>query len=189
MFRSFARTRPGYTIVELVIVLIIIGIITGLAIPRIDLTRYKADADVTAIRSIFQQAQRASLVSQYDIIVSFDVPGNRVRMIWDANNDHLASFGEHVEWRSLSTGNKFAVPPIGIHGTVTKSIVGATMRTMDGMPTATFHRDGSLSSDLEVYLSTIATTAWRAITVIQATGRSDWYRIDPKTNKWSSGAL
>src|SRR4051794_6372065 len=80
--------RSGFTMLEVVVVLLITGIVAGLAIPRIDITRYKADAVVTSVRSAMQQAQRASLVAQYDVIVSFDITGGRIRIAWDANNDH-----------------------------------------------------------------------------------------------------
>lgn len=182
--------RRGFTMLEVVVVLLITGIIAGLAYPRIDMSRYKADAVVTGVRSAMQQAQRASLVAQYDVIVSFDITGQRIRIAWDSNNDHYITDGERVTWTSLSSGNKFAVPASGVRGAVSASIVGATVRTMDDMPTVTFHRDGSLSSDLEIYMSTIGhPTHWRAVTVVQATGRSDWFRLSTETGKWVGGAL
>jgi prepilin-type N-terminal cleavage/methylation domain-containing protein len=188
--RRAPRLRAGFSLLEVVIVLLLTGIIAGLAYPRIDVTRYKADAVVTGVRSAIQQAQRAALVAQHDVIISFDVTGQRIRIGWDADNDHNISSTEHIEWRSLSSGNQFARPAAGVRGAVTASIVGATLRTLDAMPTVTFHRDGSLSSDLEIYMSTIgAPTLWRAVTVVQATGRSDWYRMSATTGKWGAGAL
>lgn len=176
--------------IEVVIVLLLTGIVAGLAYPRIDVSRYKADAVVVGVRSAMQQAQRASLIAQYDVIVSFDVNGGRMRLVWDANNNHLIDFGERVTWQSLTSGNKFAIPATGVRGVITAAVSGATVRTMDNMPTVTFHRDGSLSSDLEIYMSTIGhTTLWRAVTVIQATGRTDWFRLSPQTGKWGAGAL
>lgn len=183
--------RRGFTMMEVVVVVALTGLIVGLAYPRIDVSRYKADAVVTSVRSSMQQAQRASLVAQYDVIVSFDVSGRRVRLIWDANNDHNISTGERVLWSPLTSGNQFATPVNGVkNNSGTAAVVGATVRTMDNMPTVTFHRDGSLSSDLEIYMSTTGhPTLWRAVTVVQATGRTDWFRLSTQTGKWIAGAL
>jgi prepilin-type N-terminal cleavage/methylation domain-containing protein len=191
-WRSDRQTtrRSGYTMLEIVIVVLLAGIITALTYPKIDVGRYKADSVVTTVRSVIQQAQRASLVSQHDVIISFDLTGNRMRVAWDANNDHNVEIGERFTWTSLSSGNKFAVPALGVRGTVTTAVVGSNVREVGGMPTVTFHRDGSLSSELEVYLSTISSpTRWRAVTVIQATGRTDWFRKSTTNNSWVAGVL
>ncbi|HET9425808.1 MAG TPA: prepilin-type N-terminal cleavage/methylation domain-containing protein [Gemmatimonadaceae bacterium] len=190
--RSTSRQprRFGFTMMEIIIVLMLTGIIAALAYPKIDVGRYKADSVVTTVRSVMQQAQRASLVSQHDVIVSFDLTGHRIRVVWDANNDHLLGFGERSTWTSLTSGNRFGLPQAGVRGGVTQPVTGSNVRMLDGMPTVTFHRDGSLSSDLEIYMSTIASpTRWRAVTVIQATGRTDWYRKGVKDANWVAGVL
>ena len=189
-FQPRGRRRPGFTLIEMAVVLTLTGIIAALAYPKIDAGRYKADSVVTTIRSVMQQAQRAALVSQHDVIVSFDLTGHRVRVVWDANNDHLIGVTERVTWTTLTSGNRFATPPMGIHGTVEGAVVGSNIRQLTDMPTVTFHRDGSLSSDLEIYMSTIALPVrWRAVTVVQATGRTDWYRKGLKDARWVAGVL
>jgi prepilin-type N-terminal cleavage/methylation domain-containing protein len=185
-------SRPGFSLVEVVVVLILVGILGALSYPKIDVGRYKADAVVTTVRSTMQQAQRASLVGQHDIIVSFDVGGNRIRLAWDRNNNHVIDEGERVTWTSLSDGNRFAAPPLGIHGEVDAAVVGSNLKHLDDYPTATFHRDGSLSSELEIYMASRSTPVrWRAVTVVQATGRTDWYRKNTNTDQagWVSGVL
>ena len=187
---TMRSTRRGFTLMEICVVLMLTGIIVGLAYPRIDVSRYKADAVVTGVRSAMQQAQRASLVAQYDVIVSFDLSRQRIRIVWDANNDHHIQDGERIIWQPLTSGNQFATPAKGVRGDVTGPVIGATTRVMDDMPTVTFHRDGSLSSDLEIYMSTTGhPTLWRAVTVVQATGRTDWFRLSPQTGKWIGGTL
>ncbi|HEY2896107.1 MAG TPA: hypothetical protein VGJ12_03150, partial [Gemmatimonadaceae bacterium] len=61
--------------------------------------------------------------------------------------------------------------------------------TVDGMPTIVFRRDGTASSDLEVYLASSKELAddWRAIQVVQSTGRTDWYRY--LNNLWKVGSI
>jgi len=181
--------RRGVTLLEILVVLVLTGLMFKLAWPKIDVTRYKADAVVTGVRSSMQQAQRASLVAQHDIIVSFDLTGGRVRIAWDADNDHLIGQTERVIWNPLLSGNRFAIPATGVKGSsVSAAIVGSQVRMMDNMPTVTFHRDGSLSSELEIYMSTTGhPTLWRAVTVVQATGRTDWFRQG--SGKWVPGVL
>jgi len=187
---SRSRRRSGFSLVEVAVVVLLAGIIAGLAYPKIDVGRYKADSVVTTVRSALQQAQRAALVSQHDIIVSFDLSGNRMRLAWDANNSHDIESGERVTWTPLNDGNRFAVPPAGIHGSVDKAVLGGNVRSMAGLPTVTFHRDGSLSSELEIYMSTpSAPIRWRAVTVVQATGRTDWFRKSTTGPGWISGVL
>jgi Tfp pilus assembly protein FimT len=186
----FTGRRPGFTLAETVVILMLAGIIGVLAYPRIDAGRYKADSVVTVVRSSMQQAQRAALVSQHDIIVSFDLTTGRIRLAWDANNSHVIDTGERVLWNTIASGNKFAKPPIGIHGTVDDPIVGSNVRLLGDLPTVTFHRDGSLSSELEVYMSTVSSPIrWRAVTVVQATGRTDWFRKNTNGNAWIPGVL
>ena len=194
--RHASRRRPtrqaGFTLIEVVVTLILVGILGALAYPKIDVGRYKADAVVTTVRSTMQQAQRASLVGQHDIIVSFDVGGNRIRLAWDRNNNHVIDEGERVSWTSLSQGNRFATPTRGVHGDVDRPVMGSNLKSLDDYPTVTFHRDGSLSSELEIYMSSFSTPVrWRAVTVVQATGRTDWFRKNTNTDQagWVSGVL
>jgi Tfp pilus assembly protein FimT len=184
------KSRSGFTLVETAVILVLAGIIGVLAYPRIDAGRYKADSVVTVVRSSMQQAQRAALVSQHDIIVSFDLNAGRIRLAWDANNSHEINTGERVVWNVISSGNKFAKPPMGIHGEVTDAIVGSNVRLLNDYPTVTFHRDGSLSSEIEIYMSTVSSPVrWRAVTVVQATGRTDWFRKNTTGNAWIPGVL
>jgi prepilin-type N-terminal cleavage/methylation domain-containing protein len=190
--RQPAVNRPGYTLMEIVVVLMLTGIVAALTYPKIDVGRYKADSVVTTVRSVMQQAQRASLVSQHDVIVTFDTEANEIRVAWDKNNNKVLDPGERVTNTKLSSGNKFAKPDMGVRGAVNAAVVGANVKMVESKPTVTFHRDGSLSSDLEVYMSTIGSPIrWRAVTVVQATGRTDWYRkgSKPGENHWVAGVL
>jgi prepilin-type N-terminal cleavage/methylation domain-containing protein len=193
--RTFPRTsRPAaaFTLIEVLLVLVVAGVLAALAYPRLDVSRYRADAMVQGVRSAMQQAQRQALVGQHDVIVSFDTTAHRVRVIWDANNDQLLTTGEHVKWVSLEPGNHFTNPGTGVAGSTTKAVEGPGIKIMDGMQTVTFHRDGSLSSDIEVYMTTPGkgtALVWRAVTVIQSTGRSEWFRRNPTTGNWQGASL
>jgi len=174
---------------EVVLVLVISGIVVTLALPKLDLTRYRADATAQLVRTLLQQGQRAAIVQQHDVLVSFDTQGDRMRLVWDANDDGALSAGERATWRSLDAGSRFGLRSAGIDGVATSAVSGTGVRTVDGLPTLVIHRDGSTSGDAAIYLETLAHShAFRAITVTQSTGRTDWYRQSP-SGAWARGGL
>jgi prepilin-type N-terminal cleavage/methylation domain-containing protein len=183
------RQKRGYTIVELVMVLVIAGIVSAIALPNIDYRRYRADAATHTLRGTLQHAQRLSIVRQYDVVVVFDLDGRRMRIIEDANNNRAADSTERVIVRPVEEGITFIVPPSGVNGTVAAPIVGANLRNVDGLPSITFHRNGSASSDLELYLSALSANGSdiRAVVITQSTGRAQGLRF--LGSSWSEEGL
>jgi type II secretory pathway pseudopilin PulG len=175
------------------VVLVLAGVMLAVAIPRIDTSKYKADAVVQIVRTTLQAASRTAVTQQHDVIVSFDVSGERIRLVNDLNNNGVVDTGEQFSFRGLDQGILFADPSVaGVSGTTVSSPVsGSTIATLDGMPTITFHRDGSVSSDAEIYVSIPAhgPAMYRAMVLTQATGRCDWYRLNTSTNKWVVAGL
>ncbi|MDB4915050.1 MAG: hypothetical protein JWM95_2694 [Gemmatimonadetes bacterium] len=178
--QQFKRTRWGFSLIELIIVMIILSVIAGMAIPKINMSSYRADAAAQQVRSVFQTAQRTSLTRQYDVIVSVDTNTFGLRIAEDVNNDGAIQISEWKFWRPAGEGNRFAVPPKGINtATVTKSVIGASLKTVDALPSIIFHRDGSTSSDGEIYIAATYKnrTDYRAVTLTRATGRTELYRL------------
>jgi prepilin-type N-terminal cleavage/methylation domain-containing protein len=189
--RSSARNsflRPAFTLAELMVVVVISGIMVALAIPRIDTTKIKADAIATIVRTTLQYAQRQAITRQHDMVVSFDTTGERIRTFWDADNSGTITGTERVTWRGLDVGILFTDPAVnGVSGTsIHVPVSGAAIATLSGFPTITFHRDGSASTDAEIYIKVAAHGPpwYRAITLTQSTGRIDWYRLNAATSKW-----
>ena len=180
--------RPAFTLAELMLVVVVAGITMTLALPRIDTTRIKADAVAGIVRTTLQYAQRQAITRQHDILVSFDTTGDRIRTIWDANGDGIADSSEHVFWRGLDNGVLFTdVGTLGVSGDVIhQPVSGPTLSLLNGYPTLTFHRDGSVSSDAEIYIKVAAHGPpwYRAVTVAQATGRISWYRLNASAGVW-----
>ena len=126
--------RDAFSLYEIIIVLVIAAVLGAVAYPRLDMSRYRADAVVQNVRSALQQAQRYALVRQHDVIVSFDTTAGKIKIGMDANNDAIIETGELLLTKSLETSNRFMMAPAGVNGTVTHPIVGAGLRTMNGMP-------------------------------------------------------
>ena len=183
--------QPGFTMAELLVVVVIAGMMITLAIPRVDTTKWKADAIAQIVRTTLQYAQRQAITRQHDMVVSFDTTGERIRTFWDANNDGTFANTERVTWRGLDVGILFTDPTVnGVSGSaIHLPVSGAQIGTVTGYPTITFHRDGSASTDAEIYIKVAAHGPpwYRAITVTQATGRVDWYRLNATAGIWVQG--
>lgn len=181
-------SRPGFTLVEMMVVVVISGMMVALALPRIDTTKWRADAIATIVRTTLQYAQRQSITRQHDMVVSFDTTGQRIRTFWDGDNSGTITGAERVTWRGLDVGILFTDPSVnGVSGTViTKPVSGSQIASLGGYPTVTFHRDGSVSTDAEIYIKVAAHGPpwYRAIRLTQSTGRVDWFRLNAKTSKW-----
>ena len=103
---STGAGRSGITLLEVLTVMVVIGIVAAIGLPRLDYSRYRADAAVQVVRGTLQQSQRNAIQRQHDIIVSFDVPGRRVRVLEDLNNNRQRDGNERALWRLKSaSGN------------------------------------------------------------------------------------
>jgi Tfp pilus assembly protein FimT len=164
---------------ELMITLVLIAIMASITLPKLSMSRFRADGAMRVVQSVLQQSERNAVQRQMDVMVSFDTVNQRVRMAYDANGNHLVDAGEETHWKSLEEGSKFATPPTGVNGAVASSIVGSNItKSAEGYPTIIYHRDGASSSSAEVYIRSSTTTdtnGFRALLVTQATGRVDIY--------------
>jgi Tfp pilus assembly protein FimT len=168
------RRRPGSTLTETILVMVLIGIFTALAVPKINLPGFRADASARQVRMTLQVAQRLAVTRQYNVIISFDTANQTMRMVEDLNNNGVPDAGERVTWHPLPEGTHFATPPAGVFGPVSQSVSGASIQTIDGMPSIIFLRSGASSTDLEVYLTSLAGAPdyFRGVTVTQSTSRT-----------------
>jgi prepilin-type N-terminal cleavage/methylation domain-containing protein len=186
---SGSAGRRGFSAIELLIVCAIVGIFATLAYPRVNFTQFQVDSGARTVRVSLQNAERLAVTRQYDVVVSFDVVNRRLRILEDGNNNDVVDNGERVTYAALEDGVHFKTPPAGLSGPVASAVIGSNIKTVDGMPTIVFRRDGAASSDLEVYLASSKELAndWRAIQVVQSTGRTDWYRY--LDNLWKAGSI
>jgi len=178
--------RVGFTVIELLIVLVILGIALGFAAPKIDVTRFKVESAVQAVGTTLLATQRLSITTQHDVIVLFDQANQAMRIHADKDNDGMIDPGEHVRAVPLGEAIVFgrgtapAMPPPMGPGPITfKKLIA-------GMPALVFHRDGSASEVGGFYLTSqrAATTGTRpqdarAVEVERATGRASWHRYSP----------
>jgi len=181
------RRRDGYTLVELLMVVAVIGIVTAMAVPRLNTGGMRADAAVRDVRGAIQVAHRTAVMRQFDVIVSVDAANDALRVVEDRNNNASIDAGERVRWVHLEAGNTFETPPAGVAaaGGALSAMRLSQPRTIGGLPSVIFRRHGAASSDAEIFIRGPGQTDtdFRAVTVVQATGRAEWYRRDGSWKK------
>ena len=178
--RSRAVTeRHGFSMIEVLSVIVIIGLLTAIALPKVALSSYQANAGAQVVSGAFSYAQRQAISRQADTRVGFDLANNRLRIHEDRNNDNVIDADERVTFANLPEGITFG------RGTAAARAMGGEVvtftRAQGILPVVIFRRDGTASEDGGVYLSTIAglsidrTADVRAVEITRATGRATWF--------------
>jgi prepilin-type N-terminal cleavage/methylation domain-containing protein len=182
----------GFTLVEMLIVITMIGIMTGIALWRVDIARYQVNGDIQAIGTTLIASQREAIAKQHNVIVVFDTAGNRVRVVWDANNNATWDPDEHSRLVFLGDRVKFGLGtapalPMGANAVNFTQTEGST-----GLPSVTFYRNGSASEAGGAYITSARSIGDpkyvndnRAMRVERATGRAEWWHYDGTT--WVRG--
>jgi len=181
--------RRGFTLIEMLTVAVLIGILTAFVAPRIDFTSYRVNGAMRGIGTTLLSAQRVAVTRGYDVVVEFNSANNSISILDDANNNGVADAGEHVVGMPLGDlivfGRGGAPSLDGTSDDITFTQING------GLPSVTFHRDGSASQAGTIYLTSVRAAAGivatdaRAITTDRATGRVSWYAYDG--NSWVRG--
>jgi prepilin-type N-terminal cleavage/methylation domain-containing protein len=174
------QARRGFSLIEMLMVVAIIAIVVTWALPKFSIARYRADAAGRLVRTLLQTAQRNAITRQSDVIISFDLTGNRLRIVQDLNNNGVIDAGELVQSRPLAEGAKFITPSwAGVKGAIpSASVTGSSLSTVGSLSSVIFRRDGSASTDLEIYVTMrdAVKDEYRAVTLTASTGRTAMYK-------------
>lgn len=175
------RLGFGFTLIEMLIVLVVIGLVVGLAAPKIDVTKFRVESAMQGVGMALLAVERQAITQQHDVIVMFDVPNNLIRIHDDANNNGIVDPGERIRGLPLGEGIIF-----GRAGVTPRPMGGGSVnfvKVVAGLPAVVFHRDGSASEAGGFYLtSNRAATGGthlddtRAVELERATGRAMWFK-------------
>lgn len=176
---THAESR-GYTLIELLIAIAMIGILAGIALPRLRVERSQVDAAARTIGMALLTARSEAVARGHHVLVVFDTSNRVVRTVWDLNNNRRVDPGEKSRpfllGERVSFGRGAGIPPFD----------GATaqlppMLTTGGMPMLVVQRNGALDRAGTLYLTSGRGAAGggevdsRAVRIDRATGRPTVY--------------
>lgn len=174
--------RPAFTLIELVMVMVLIGLMVAISAPRIDIMGYRANTAIRVLGTTVLTAQRQALTQQHNVIVRFDTVNLRLRVHQDRDNDGVVDAGEQLRSVPLGESIVFGLGDAPPRGTLSTAITFT--RVSNGDLAVTFHRDGSASEAGGFYVTSTRAAAFgsdypdhsRLVVVERATGRSASYR-------------
>ena len=193
--RCRSRARAGFTMVEAMLVIVIIGIVAAIGLPRIDFEGAKVNSAMRTVSLTFAHAQREAVSLQMDVWVAVDTANRSIRLHEDRNNDGVIQNGERVSNAPLDEGVYFATS--GAPSLPFGATFASFTRTQGGLPALVFHRDGTANESGGLYLTTAKAFAQnaaglpqaqfkqRAVEIDRATGRAFWWTYANGT--WVSG--
>jgi prepilin-type N-terminal cleavage/methylation domain-containing protein len=173
--------RSGFSLIEMLIVVIMIGILAGMAVSRLDWNRYRADSVARGLMADISTAQRTAVSLQSDVRVTV-LDNRRLRIHEDLDNDGAIDGGERVTYSPLEYN--FVIGK-GSASNVPSPADPTDLATV----TLVFRRDGTASRSGTYYIRSGLPDAdckyCRAIAVARATGRTVWY--SRATGAWVRG--
>jgi prepilin-type N-terminal cleavage/methylation domain-containing protein len=171
--RRIGRTgERGFSLTEMLIIIVMLGILAALAFPRLDYVRYRVNSDTRNVMMTLAYGQRLAVSLQHNVQVTFDATNNQMRTLEDKNDDGNYTTDERIRGFSLTPGvvfDKNAVPDL------------PSPNPTNQVVQITFYRDGSANSAGVVFLNSSRGVAKatnedaRAITITRATGRPTWF--------------
>ena len=183
--RSSLSPRPraggalGVTLLEMLLVIVMIGILSAIAMSKLDWKRYQADAAGRGAMAELATTQRLALSLQSNMKITFP-DSTRMKILEDANNDGLAGLGERVRFVVLDNNFYFGkanAPDV------------PSPEDPSTLNNITFHRDGSADKSATLYLHGPGDDPYckhcRAVAINRATGRVVWYTY--ATGSWKRG--
>jgi prepilin-type N-terminal cleavage/methylation domain-containing protein len=184
-------SRLGFTLIEMLIVVVLISMVTAFSLPKIDYTQFRLDAGMRTMRVALQRGQSYAVSSQHNVLVGIDTRGkHRICVLEDADNNNTYTAGEHWTMYSLQDGVQFGQPaaantwpgaqtvtgPISATATVSFTCNPNDLTTYTGV---VFRGDGAASSPAQFYITSARGKPgdWRGNDLQQGTGKVTPYKL------------
>lgn len=174
MPRSSNRRR-GFTTVELAVVIIIVGLMAALVLPKVRVDNSAVDSAARSLQLSMLSAQRDAVARAHNVLVRVDGDQHRVSVVWDQNGNGEVDSGERSRPIMLPEAVRFAPPP-GV-----PPLDGGPTVVNGPITTIVLQRNGAADAVHTVYVTSARSLAGfqpveaRAVRITRATGRPVWY--------------
>ncbi len=175
-----ATTDRGFTLIELVMVMLLIGLMANIVIPLMRPEKFRLDSASIEVASTLTAQQRNAVLRQHDVVMAFDTAQRRIRVHYDADNDGDMETGEN--WYVVELGEGVVFGRGGAPARPMSPLDLSMSQEQDDLPALTFHRNGSASEEAIIYITSERAGRsggfpedTRAVEVERATGRVTCY--------------
>jgi len=192
--RPTTRHRDGFTLVEMLIVIVIIGIVATIAVPRVNLSRIRSKTAIQTLGTAMLAFQREAIARQHNMVIMIDQTSRSLRVLYDSTNDERINNNERVRMIPLGEEIVFGKPAAVPSRSFGSNAVNFTnTETTTGLPAIVLYRNGSAKEFGGLYLSTTKAMGgapghdnetW-SMEIVRATGRAEWLRWNG--NGWVRG--
>ena len=180
--KRFLEPHKGFTLIEIIITMTIMGILTAVAIPNFSKWKEKHEINGQAQKVYFDLmlARTTAVKNNNPVLVTFNTTSHTYTVHDDTDSDGVQDSGEAVKSVGLENDINFAYNT-GINDEDGNAVSAAV--SFGGSTIVTFDSRGQSSSSGSVFLlhtSDIGSTNDRAryISVLQATGAVDYWVYD-----------
>lgn len=144
--------RRAFTLIELLIVIVMIAVVAGLALPRLRVERSQVDGAARIITSAMLAARADAIARGHNVLIVFDTSARIVRTVWDADNNLQIDANEKTRPALLGERIAFA------RGAGIPAFNGATpqfptLLSVGGKPALLVQRNGALDRAGTLYLT------------------------------------
>jgi len=184
--KRFLESKKGFTLIEIIITMAIIGIVSAIAIPNFSKWKEKHEIDGQAQKVYFDLmlARTTAVKSNNNVQVTFNLVANTYKIHEDSNDNGVEDGGENLKNAVLENNVQFAYN-VGISDTDGNTVTSAV--SFGGAQVVVFDSRGQASSSgsvLLLHLNDIGISDGRArlISVLQATGGVDYWKYSAADN-------